>query len=377
MDRAILAGLVGLLVGGTAWAGGPPGEGWDRKAAAGYLDGRQRAWFEYGGANRGEGATRTSCVCCHTLVPFALARPVLRRLDGERAPTALEAKIVDQVRLRVANWADLDAKPLRLLYDFDEAKKRESRGTEAVLNALILGLDDRNAGRIAPTEMTKTAFDHLWETQRDRGDGAGSWDWLDFGLEPWEAKSAGYFGATLAAIAVGSTPGYHRPGVDPVLDGRVDRLRRFLKDRLDAQNLYNRLAMLRASTSLGGLLDESGKARIIGEVAAKRNDDGGWSLASLGRYERSDGTPEATASDGYATGLVLLVFRDAGLARDDPGVAPGLAWLRSHQAPSGAWPGSSLNKERDPNSANPSKAFVGKFMGDAATAYAVLALGRE
>ena len=41
--------------------------------------------------------------------------------------------------------------------------------------------------------------------------------------------------------------------------------------------------------------------------------DGGWSLTDLGTWKRRDGTPLETRSDGYATGLVVLVLeRESG-----------------------------------------------------------------
>ena len=42
------------------------------------------------------------------------------------------------VVLRVEHWAELDSPRFRLMYDANDRKKTESRGTEAVVNALIL-----------------------------------------------------------------------------------------------------------------------------------------------------------------------------------------------------------------------------------------------
>src|SRR5262249_23935413 len=91
-------------------------------------------------------------------------------------------------------------------------------------------------------------------------------------------------------------------------------------------------------------------------------------LATLGDYKRLDGTPQPRESDGYATGLIVHVLQLAGLGRDHPGLAKGLAWLRGNQQPTGAWVSHSLNQRRDPET------NAGKFMSDAATAFAILAL---
>jgi hypothetical protein len=66
--------------------------------------------------------------------------------------------------------------------------------------------------------------------------------------------------------------------------------------------------------------------------------------------------------------LVLHILQTAGLTKDNAKIAKGLTWLASNQTPTGAWRGFSVNKKRDPAT------HVGKFMSDAATGYAVLAL---
>jgi squalene-hopene/tetraprenyl-beta-curcumene cyclase len=340
---------------------------WNPKEAAKYLDGRQKAWFEYGIANRGEGETRTSCLCCHTLVTYALARPVLRKAD-KTDPTEYEKRLLAQTQLRVEKWADLDSPKLKLMYDFDEDKKKESWGTEAVLNAVVLAFDDRYREKKAPSDSTKKAFANLWKTQLAAGDRKGAWEWLDFGLEPWESKNARYYGAALAAIAVASAPGYYAPGADATVDGHVAALHAYLKDKFESQNLYNQTWALWAAVATKGVLSADQRKALIAKLFEKQQTDGGWSLSALGKYVRGDGTPQETGSDGYATGLILHVVQLAGVGRDDPRVAKGLEWLQTKQEASGEWKAYSLNKKRTLTT------HTGRFMADAATAYAVLAL---
>ena len=366
--RFCLALFLGALLVRPATPAGEPA-GWKIEKAAKYLDNRGKAWFEFSSADRGEGATKTSCISCHTLFPYALARPVLRKLAGKNTPTDTEKKLIDQTRKRVEAWADLDAPAFGLLYAFSDQKKKESRGTEAILNAVILSFDDSYQGRMTLSDATKQAFDNLWTIQIQAGGDKGSWDWLDFRMEPWESKGARYYGAALAAGAVASAPGYDKATADTGLDGKVELLRGYLKGKFANQNLYNRAWALWAASKLDGVLTPEERNQVISQLLAKQLDDGGWSLPSLGAFVRSDGTPQDTSSDAYATGVILHILQTAGVAKDDPKVAKGLSWLRTHQADTGEWQGVSVNKKRDPST------HIGKFMSDAATAYAILALG--
>jgi hypothetical protein len=356
-----------LLACQIAWAVGRS-TGWKPDEAGRYLDEREKVWFAFSSANRGAGVTQTTCVSCHSVLGYALARPVLRKLSGDETPTEQEKRLLDQTRKRVANWKKLDTEALGLLYDFSDRKKRESWGTEAVLNAVLLAFDDRYQGRSSPSAVTKRAFSNLWETQLRASEHQGSWDWLDFNMGPWEEKEARYFGAAMAAIAVGTAPSYYTAGSDADIDARVKLLQGYLAAALPRQNLHNRVWGLWAATKIEGTLSKAEKKQLVDQLLDKQQEDGGWSLPSLGRWARSDGTEQETASDGYATGLVLHVLQTAGVPKDNVKVAKGLDWLKHNQSATGAWRGVSVNKKRDP--AN----HAGKFMSDAATAYAVLAL---
>src|SRR5271163_2705471 len=75
---------------------------WNGKAAADYLDGRMNWWMGWSTAARDHG---TFCVSCHTVAPYAMARPVLR---SEEAPTPVERKLIDNVAKRVRMWTEVE-----------------------------------------------------------------------------------------------------------------------------------------------------------------------------------------------------------------------------------------------------------------------------
>jgi len=175
---------------------------WDQKAAAAYLDQRESWWMDWPVAARDH---ETFCISCHTAVPYALSRPALREVLGEEAPSVNERKLVDNVTKRVRLWREVGP-----FYDDEgyDHKAAESRGTEAVLNALVLASHDAQKGKLS--DDTRTAFENMWSLQRTTGDKTGAWEWLSFGLEPWEASDSQHYGAALAALAAGIAPENYR-----------------------------------------------------------------------------------------------------------------------------------------------------------------------
>jgi squalene-hopene/tetraprenyl-beta-curcumene cyclase len=363
MKLAVLVATVGLI-GVCALADALP-EGkptWNARAAAGYLDARMEWWLQWPNAKRDHD---TACVSCHTALPYALARPALHTLLGEREPAAPERAMAAHVVKRVRMWKEVE--PFYSDQTRGLPKSSESRGTEAVMNALVLAARDASTGVLS--EDAKQAFANMWALQFTAGELKGAWAWLNFHYEPWESAESPYYGAALAALAVGMAPGGYAAA--PEIQDRAKMLRDYLQRSVDKQRLFNRLAVLWASAKVPGLLTPEQQRAIVDEAIKVQLGDGGWSMAGLGSWKRIDGTPLDTASDGHATGLVALVLQQSPATHAKGQLGRALTWLASHQDRSGHWPASSLNKKRDPAS------DAGKFMSDAATAYAALALAES
>ena len=333
---------------------------WNPVAAAEYLDARQAWWLTWATSARDHD---TSCVSCHTSLPYALARPALRAALHEAGTAAAETEMLAGVRRRVMRWNEVA--PFYPDQTVGLPKTSESRGTEAILNALILANRDGARGR--PTEDMRRAFDNLWALQFTRGEGIGAWAWLYFDLAPWESEGAAYFGAALAAVAVGMAP--HDYAASPDIQERLDLLRAYLRDDAESRRPFDRVMLLWAGAEISDLVTVSEATAILTQLTQLQNADGGWSLASLGEWRRQDGTSVDLASDGYATGLVAFVLQRAGVSPAQDTLARALTWLVDNQDPdTGQWHAPSLNRDRDPTSDR------GRFMSDAATGFAVLAL---
>lgn len=306
-----------------------------------------------------------ACTACHTMLPYLMARPALKAV----APQSAEVRqFFEEIVV-----GKREAMPSYACKDID--------GAVAVGVAAAMAINDRGmTGKLHP--LTRQALDRMWTIQRSDG----GWEWPFRDTPP--LKINGHYGVTLAAIGTGMAPDEYAKS--PAAKTGLEGIRRFLR-RTTAASLHQKGMMLWASAYIDDLLSGDDKQEILSELLRAQRPDGGWSLANLvdntdapslkgseqaikAKTEKGYGTEFLTyvgrdevyksslASDGYATGFVIFVAREAGLRACDIRLQRGIAWLKNHQRESGRW-------------FTPSQAWHTRHLiSNAGTAYAVLAL---
>ncbi len=299
----------------------PLAESFSWEAATRFLDQASLDWTK----NR-------KCFTCHTNYSYLLARPqISAEVTAHRqVRTALEELVQKRWQEQGPRW---DA--------------------EVVMSAAVLALNDAaTSEKLHPA--SRAALDRMWTLQRDDG----GFDWLKCNWPPMESDD--HYGATMAAIAAGAAPGNYAAGDEAQIG--LARLRDYFAAN-PPPTLHHTAMLIWADSYLDDLLGDQQRDEGLQKLLELQRDDGGWALATLGDWTRADGKQQDTQnSDGYATGFVIYVLRRGGLQADDPRLAKGIAWLKSHQRQSGRWYTRSLNKD--------SKHFI----SHAGTAFAVLAL---
>jgi len=346
-------GILFTLVASAAFCGD-----WNPKLAAQYMDARQKEWFAWPSAN----ANGMPCVSCHTGASYLLARPALRRALGETGHTPYEKGLLDGMRSRVSKKEVTELFPKAT-----PPHSLEALGVETVFAALFLAAESAEAPHGKLSDDAEKAFDRLWALQIHEGKNKGAWVWNTFDLDPWEMPESTYYGAALAAIATGIAPaGY---AARTKIQDNLGALETYLQNELPSQPLHNRLIALWAAARLPGLLPDDVCRGIVASVWQGQQSDGGWTLQSLGPWKQHKDAPPSEGSNAYATAIAAFALQQSGVARSQPAMTKALEWLRSHQDPAlGVWAADSMNHHHKPDS------MPARFMQDAATGYAALAL---
>jgi squalene-hopene/tetraprenyl-beta-curcumene cyclase len=272
-----------------------------------------------------------NCFTCHTNYAYLYARPLVSSDAAAHAEVRRSAEELVEKR-----WPEMGPR-----WD-----------AEVVATAAALAFNDAaTTARLHP--LTKTALDRMWTVQRDDG----GWSWLKCGWPPMENDDD--YGVALAALAVSVAPEGYRT-TEPARAG-IAKMKAYLQSN-PPPTLHHEALLLWASGYGEEFLNADERQAVAARLLKLQHEDGGWALSSLGDWERADQTPQDSTSDGYGTGFVVYILRRSGMAADDPAIARGIGWLKSHQRESGRWITRSLKKD--------SKHFI----SHCGTAFAVMAI---
>lgn len=280
------------------------------------------------------------CVNCHASFAYLMARPML----------SLDTKRHAEVRTGLEKWVEY-LEGLNL-----DTSSDSRRRAEAVMSAAVLAQHDAaTTGKLHAA--TRQALDLVWRVQLPEG----GFDWLKPNNEPPSAID-NHFGATMAAIAVGTAPENY--SATPQARAGTEKLRAYFKTH-PPSHMHQRGMLLLADKAIGGLSSEEARQQTVADFFKLQRPDGGWAMARLGdeTWKRKDKTPQDfKTSDGYGTGFSVYVLCTAGqVPASDPRIRKAVDWLTSHQRASGGW------YTRSPKKGDALSSYVG-------TAYAVMAL---
>ena len=239
------------------------------------------------------------------------------------------------------------------------------QGVETIFRAMFLSREPLSSRADAAQTMSahsQKAFDQLWALQKARGrrkaDGDGTRRISIPGRTP--SPAAWRIARRRCAHANAS-----RVSQTAKVREQAAALNAYLMDSIDSRRLHDRLALLLA----GSFIPDSLRQSITADALSAQQADGGWTIESLGPLDGArrcaTGNRQPTPTRRRSPPFALL---RGGVARINQDLQA-TAWLQSHQDPQpGAWSAMSMNKRY------PDGSMESRFMQDAATAFASLAL---
>lgn len=273
------------------------------------------------------------CIACHTNGSYLQIRPALTNHFGPPAPEA-----------RNFYLEQLQALQMR------EEKKLKESTVPAQVIYLAAGLAEWDAHvtkKLSPE--TTAALKLMLDIQLE----SGTWGTLDC-WPPFESDA--YHEATVAAMAIGTAPGWLAQLTDDKQKAAVARLRTYLQTEKPLHD-YSRVLLLWASTRMPDLITDSQRQEIVEMIFKHQRTDGGWSIRTFAKPEAWGGGNRAAKlreepefanppSDGHQTGLAIIVLRASGVDAKDPRIQRGIEWIKVNQRESGRWWTRSLNTDK-------------------------------
>ena len=305
--------------------------------AKAYQDKRNKEWTE-----------RNKCLCCHTTLPYMLARG----LD-----TGSKVNFDKLKALTVERVENPESRPW---YHGDQTG-RDSKPTEAVLNALTLLMHDLSSHLpLQPT--TLKAVDSIFAKLEPNG----RLHWLDFNLQPFESKKGELWGNSMALLAIEMAKKYS--SYEPPA-AKYAKLKNFVfskKDRLNTQEMAV-LVWANSHAATGKFLESDLAGHFINRIIRAQNPNGSFNqkaVLGLGKNEENV----------YATAISLIGMVKAGYG-NHPAAHRAAQWLADSQATGNflqmgdgtvLWNATSMNRT--------DSLFNDRFASDFSTSYASLAL---
>jgi len=271
------------------------------------------------------------CFTCHTNYAYLYARPLV----------SAESPVGTEIRRHAEELVTVRWK--------EEGPRWDA---EVVATAAALAFNDAaTTGKLHG--ITRLALDRMWAVQRTDG----GWNWLNCDWPPMESDEQ--YGVCLAALATAVAPENYRKS--ELASAGLEKVRAYL-GKHPPPTLHHEAMLLWASSYGEPILTPERQREVVEKLRALQRADGGWSLPTLGSWQREDRSPQSTDSDGYGTGFVVYVLRRAGVPAEETAIRRGVGWLKANQRESGRWITRSLRKDSH------------HFLSHIGTSFAVMAL---
>jgi len=292
------------------------------KTAAKYLEAGALSWV------RGE----RSCVNCHTTGPYMTERTAWSKYFGRPS---------EEVH---ANFVKALPNEIKAVKEADKSGHKFYPGaTSSVWRSVGLAEWDRNVTGKLSVETDRSLRD-MFERQSEDG------SFVSHGEVEIPHITTDFELSLQAARAMTAAPGWLAQDKDDKLQGRVEKLKQWLRAAMP-KNDFDRVLKLQLAHYLPDLVSQAERDAALELLSSKQHADGGWSTRDMSPIEdwhfemspfvlsliRSLPDADQPESDAYMTALAIVLMRQNNVPVSDPRIGKGLAWLKREQRESGRW----------------------------------------